>query len=68
MNETIYAACKQLIDDAKMECADLVFKEICLEILARARHVLTDEQFQELCQYTAERMKEKSLTEATLPM
>jgi len=68
MNETIFMACKELIDDAKLGCADLVFKEICLEILARARNVLTEEQFRELSQYAAERMKEKSLSEATLPM
>jgi len=68
MNEEIYIACKQLIDDAKLHCAELVFKDVCLEILARARNVLTEEQFTELTQYIAERMKEKSLTEATLPM
>jgi len=68
MNEVIFMACKELIDDAKMGCADLVFKEICLEILARARNVLTEEQFRELSQYAAERMKEKSLNEASLPM
>jgi len=68
MNEVIFMACKELIEDAKMGCADLVFKEICLEILARARNVLTEEQFRELSQYAAEKMKEKSLSEATLPM
>ncbi len=68
MNDVIFMACKELIDDAKMGCADLVFKEICLEILTRARAVLTDEQFRELTDYAAERMKEKSLNEATLPM
>lgn len=68
MNEVIFMACKELIDDAKMGCADLVFKEICLEILTRARAVLTDEQFRELTDYAAEKMKEKSLNEATLPM
>jgi len=68
MNEVIFMACKELIDDAKMGCADLVFKEICLEILARARNVLTEDQFRELSQYAAERMKEKSLSEAALPM
>jgi hypothetical protein len=68
MNEVILTACKELIDDAKMGCADLVFKEICLEILTRARAVLTDEQFRELTDYAAEKMKEKSLNEATLPM
>jgi len=55
----ILQACKELIDDAKMSCADLVFKEICLEILSRARQVLTNRQFKQLVAYAAERMKEK---------
>jgi hypothetical protein len=66
LNEVLFSACKELIDDAKMGCADLVFKEICLEILARAKNVLTDEQFRQLTQYASERMKEKSFTEAEL--
>ena len=66
LNEVLFSACKELIDDAKMGCADLVFKEICLEILARAKNVLTHEQFQELTQYASEKMKEKSFTEAEL--
>jgi len=68
MNEALFIACKELIDDAKLGCADLVFKEICLEILARAKNVLTDDQFRQLAQYTAEKMKEKSLSEAELPI
>jgi len=68
MNEVLLIACKELIDDAKLGCADLVFKEICLEILARAKNVLTDDQFRQLAQYTAEKMKEKSLSEAELPI
>jgi hypothetical protein len=68
MNEVIFVACKELIDDAKMGSSDMVFKEICLEILARAKHVLTDNQFRELTQYAAERMKEKSLNQVTLPL
>lgn len=59
LNAQILQACKELIDDAKMGCADLVFKEVCLEILSRARHVLTDRQFKQLVEYAAERMKEK---------
>ncbi len=59
MNEQIYQACRELIDDAKVGCADLVFKEICLEILSRASHVLTQRQFKLLVAYAAERMKEK---------
>ena len=61
MNEVLLLACKELIDDAKLGCADLVFKDICLEILAKAKQVLTEEQFRELSSYTAERMQEKML-------
>lgn len=59
LNVQILQACKELVDDAKMGCADLVFKEICLEILSRARHILTERQFKQLVAYAAERMKEK---------
>ena len=59
MNEQILKACKELIDDAKLGCADLVFKELCLEVLSRARNVLSDKQFNELAAYAAEKMKEK---------
>lgn len=59
LNEQILQACKELVDDAKQGCADLVFKEVCLEILSRASHVLTDRQFKQLVAYTSERMKEK---------
>ena len=58
MNEVLLSACKELIDDAKLGCADMVFKDICLEILAKAKLVLTPEQFEELSFYTAERLKE----------
>jgi len=68
MNEVIFTACKELIDDAKMACANMVFKEICLEILSRARNVLTDDQFRELTDYAAEKMKEKSISEVQLPI
>lgn len=66
MNEILFTACKELIDDAKLGCANIVFKEICLEILARAKNVLTDAQFKQLVQYAAEKMKEKSLETAEL--
>ena len=59
LNEQIYQACKELIDDAKNGCADLVFKEICLEILSRASHVLTKQQFKKLASYAAQRMREE---------
>ena len=59
LNEQIFQACKELIDDAKNGCADLVFKEICLEILSRASHVLTRQQFKKLASYAAQRMREE---------
>lgn len=59
MSEQILKACKELIDDAKSCCADLVFKEVCLEILSRARHVLTEKQFKKLVDYASEKMQEK---------
>jgi len=59
LNETILQACKELIDDAKMGCMDLVFKEVCLEILSRARNILTEKQFKKLVAYATERMEEK---------
>ncbi|MGA9387282.1 MAG: hypothetical protein WBV70_00460 [Candidatus Bathyarchaeia archaeon] len=60
MSEPIFEACKQLIDDAKTGCADLVFKEICLEILSRASHVLSQRQFKQLVAYADEKMREKT--------
>ncbi len=59
MSEQILKACKELIDDAKLGCADLVFKDLCLEVLSRARNVLSDKQFNQLVVYAADKMKEK---------
>jgi hypothetical protein len=59
MNEQILQACKELIDDAKVGCADLVFKDVTLEILSRARNILSEKQFKQLAAYAAEKMKEK---------
>ena len=59
MNEQILQACKELVDDAKKGCADLVFKEVCLEILSRASHVLTERQFKHLVVYASEKMQER---------
>ena len=59
MSEQILKACKELIDDAKLGCADLVFKDLCLEVLSRARNVLSDKLFDELVVYAADKMKEK---------
>ena len=60
LNEQILQACKELIDDAKMGCVDLVFKEVCLEILSRARNVLTERQFKQLVEYVSMKMNEKA--------
>ena len=54
----ILLACKALIEDAKAGCGDLVFKDICLDILARARLVLINEEFEDLNFFVAERLKE----------
>jgi hypothetical protein len=59
MSQRILQSCKELIDDAKMGCADLVFKETCLEILSRARQVLPQKQFKQLVAYAAVRMQER---------
>jgi hypothetical protein len=59
LSERILQACKELIDDAKMGSVDLVFKEVCLEILSRARQVLTESQFGQLVDYVAEKMEER---------
>lgn len=59
MSEQILKACKELIDDAKLGCADLVFKDLCLEVLSRARNVLSDKQFNQLVLYASEKMKER---------
>ena len=61
MNSVLFDASKDLIDDAKAGCADLVFKEVCLEILARAKNVLDDGEFKALLKYASERMQEKAV-------
>ncbi|MGD9130606.1 MAG: hypothetical protein PVH73_03420 [Candidatus Bathyarchaeota archaeon] len=61
MSEVVLLACKDLIDDAKIGCADTVFKDVCLEILAKAKLVLSNEQFEELTSFVAERMKEERI-------
>ena len=59
MSELIVKACKELIDDAKLGCPDLVFKETCLNVLSRARNVLSEHEFKQLLAYASERMKER---------
>jgi len=58
LNEELLLACKELIDNAKTERKNIAFKQACIQILAKAKHILTNEQFQELCSSAAERIKE----------
>ena len=62
LNE-LFVACKELIEDAEAGCADLVFKDVCLDVLARARLVLTNEEFEELNFFVAEQLKEKTVSD-----
>jgi len=59
LTEEILQACMELVDDAKKSCADLVFKEVCLEILSKARHVLSERKFKQLTTYASSKMQEK---------
>jgi hypothetical protein len=63
VSELILKACKELVDDAKVGSSDLVFKEVCLDVLSRARHVLSDDQFDQLLLYAEERLKERNSLE-----
>ncbi|PVX25814.1 MAG: hypothetical protein CW691_03320 [Candidatus Bathyarchaeum sp.] len=57
-------ACKDLVADAKLGCADLVFKDICLDILAKARLVLNAEQFEELRDFVTETLKDEAFSDS----
>jgi hypothetical protein len=59
VSEVVLSACKDLIDYAKIGCADMVFKDVCLDILSKARLVLETEDFEELTAFVAEKMKEE---------
>jgi hypothetical protein len=54
----LLTVCKDLIADAKISCADLVFKDVCLDILAKARLVLTAEQFEDLRDFATQCLKQ----------
>jgi hypothetical protein len=56
-------ACKELIEDAKAECTDLVFKDVCLDVLARAKLALNNEEFEELNFFVADRLKAKTVSD-----
>jgi hypothetical protein len=59
VSEQLLKACKELIDDAKIGCTDLVFKDICLEVLSKGKAVLSDKQFENLIAYATSKMKTK---------
>ena len=54
LNDVLVSLCKDLIEDANLQCDRLVFKDICLEILAKSRLVLNNEQFEELVTFVTE--------------
>lgn len=58
LSVTLLLACKELVEDAKVECSDLTFKDVCLDILARARLALDSEEFEELSSFVADLMKD----------
>ena len=59
----VLLACMELIEEAKVECTDLVFKDVCLDVLARARLALNNEEFKELNFFVAEQLKEKIISD-----
>ena len=64
MSEVVLSACKDLVEDAKIGCAEMVFKDVCLEILSKARLVLSNEDFEELTGFVAERIKDEMVPNA----
>ena len=61
MKNVLLQACEELVDDAKTGCSDLVFKEVCLEILSRAKNVLSGEDFRRLVDYASEQMAQEAI-------
>jgi hypothetical protein len=59
----ILNACKELIEDAKKSCADLVFKEFSLNILSNAYNILNDTEFNRLVVFTSELIADKNVLE-----
>ena len=62
LSEVLLSICKELIDDARIECTHLAFKDICLEILAKAKLVLTNEQFEQLVLFLTEILKKEMVS------
>lgn len=63
MSKQILNACKELIEDAKKSCADLVFKEFCLDVLSKAKIVLNDLEFNQLVIFASQLVSGKNLIE-----
>ena len=63
MSTQILRACKELIEDAKKSCADLVFKEFCLDVLSKAGNVLNDTEFNQLIVFASDLIEGKNLIE-----
>lgn len=59
LSRVVLTVCKELIDDAKRSCVDIVFKDTCIELLAKARQILSEVEFRELLSYAAEKMEER---------
>ncbi|MCJ7714381.1 hypothetical protein MUO66_07995 [Candidatus Bathyarchaeota archaeon] len=59
----ILNACKELIEDARKSCADLVFKEFSLNILSNAYNILNDTEFNQLVLFTSEFIADKNVLE-----
>jgi hypothetical protein len=63
LSKQILHICKELIEDAKKSCADLVFKEFCLDILSKASNVLNDTDFNQLTVFASELIEGKNILE-----
>ena len=59
----ILKACKELIEDAKKSCADLVFKEFSINVLSNAYNILNDTEFNQLVVFTSELIADKNVLE-----
>ena len=55
----VLLACKELIANAKAGCPDLTFKDLCLDILAKGRLVLTNEEVEVLRFFAEAQLKTK---------
>ena len=59
----ILKACKELIEDAKKSCADLVFKEFSINVLSNVYNILNDTEFNQLVVFTSELIADKNVLE-----